>query len=99
MKLIDWQDWLNHHIPYYEADNLRKGYGDDPPACVLVIAPDDHLRNRNGKRSLMWTELSERISMISAGRHSPVFLTSDSDQLWLWAFWDSALALFVVMQL
>jgi hypothetical protein len=100
LKLLDWTDWLDNHIPYYEAEPLRSGLINDPPACVLLIYPSDLIRDRgNNKNGLIWDQVCDKISQVSPGRNRPIFLISDTDQIWVWAFWDQHSALFTLIQL
>lgn len=99
MKLVDWPDWLDNHIPYFEAEKLRSRFSNNPPECVLVIFPYDQIRNRGDSRNLIWEQVYDKITVVSQMQSIPIFLTSDTNQLWLWVFWDKPLALFTMMQL
>lgn len=99
MKLIDWSEWLDKHIPYYEADKLRNRFSLRPPVCVLVVTVQDRNRTTQSRHSMSWEQINTKIFSAADGQCSPIFLTSDTAQLWLWVFWDQAVALFTMMQL
>jgi hypothetical protein len=105
MKLLPWLQWLDEHIPYYEAERLGSLYRDNPPAVVLVIAPLDRVPESNtgvtvpkSRGLLNWEEYITDTRLIEHGA-LPVFLENDSRQEWYWAFWDANEALMAVMKL
>jgi hypothetical protein len=105
MKLLPWPQWLDEHIPYYEAERLRPLHQDNPPAVVLVVEPRDRIPERgtisvvHKTRGLLnWEEYITDTKLLEHGA-LPLFLESDSRQEWYWAFWDANEALIAVMKL
>ena len=100
MKLILWKEWIEKHIPYYEAEKLKNRFLDNPPKIVLVIYPNDEIRNQKiGPNWLVREQFEEKISSNNPGISMPVFLERDTHQKWFWAFWDEQCALLTIMRL
>lgn len=106
MKLLAWSQWLDEHIPYYEAERQRSRFLDNPPACVLVVQPQDRTQGTptvkvggsriQGLRN--WEEFVLDANFSEYGA-VPLFLTNDTRQEWYWAFWNEQEALMAVMKL
>ena len=95
MKLLSWHDWLDKHIPYYEAERHRTRFLDNPPQVVLVIAITDRQATAFWKN---WEEVSDRIDTLNY-QSSPLFLERDTHQNWYWAFWNEQEALMSLLKL
>ncbi len=105
MKLLPWPQWLDEHIPYYEAERFRSQYRDNPPVVVLVVGPRDRVPERgtvsvvHKTRGLLnWEEYVGDSKLVEHGAF-PLFLENDTRQEWYWAFWDEHEALIAVMKL
>lgn len=97
MKLLTWSQWLDDHIPYFEAERHRKHFFDAPPTVVLVVEPNDRLSSRRtGLRT--WDEYLVDTKLMDHGA-VPLFLENDARQEWYWAFWNRNEALMAVMKL
>lgn len=99
MKIVSWQEWLDKHIPYYEAERHKKRFLDNPPLCVLIVyIMDRAVRHPHGQPWESWEDLNIRINGLN---HlcSPLFLERDTRQEWYWAFWNENEALISVMKL
>jgi hypothetical protein len=104
MKLISWDEWLDSHIPYYESKKHRGRFYDNPPATVLIIYPYDTVRNkqivvRTARRWEDWDTVTNFIIDNAKSKVSPLFLETDTNQQWYWAFWNESDALAVVIKL
>ena len=95
MKLLSWHDWLDKHIPYYEAERHRTRFLDNPPQVVLVISITDRQATAFWKN---WEDVSDRIDMLNY-QCSPIFLERDTHQKWYWAFWNEQEALMTLLKL
>jgi hypothetical protein len=95
MKLLSWHDWLDKHIPYYEAERHRTRFLDNPPQVVLVIAVIDRQATTFWKN---WEDVSNRIDTLNY-QSSPLFLERDTHQNWYWAFWNEQEALMTLLKL
>lgn len=107
MKLISWDEWLDKHIPYYEADRHRELWGSDPPQSVLIISPPDKIKvnsfvtaiaNHHSKKKDYET-VSEQISKFAKCQTKPLFLERDTRQEWYWAFWNEHDALLCMFKM
>ena len=94
MQVIDWNEWLDQHIPYYEADRFRTQYRDRPPCVVLEIDIFD--RFQRGPNWGDWESINSRLEQYHT---ESVFLERDTRQKWYWAFWDNKEALIAVIVL
>jgi hypothetical protein len=100
MKLVSWQEWLDKHIPYYEAERHRNRFLDNPPESVLIIYPDDKIRSSHTlKRSDDYEIFSQTLESCSKYPTSPLFLERDTLQQWFWAFWNKNEALLCMLKL
>jgi hypothetical protein len=107
MKLISWDEWLDKHVPYYEADRHREMLGSDPPRSVLIIAPTDKITVSGFVSALAdhytkkkdYESISEQIVKIARHRIEPLFLERDTKQCWYWAFWNEHDAFQLVIKL
>jgi hypothetical protein len=103
MKILSWHDWLNIYIPYYESERHRNRFLDNPPLDILLISPEDLVRQRSsenpGVRWVNWETVNEQIEKTSMGPINPLFLERDTLQIWYWAFWKKGDALFVSLTL
>ena len=94
MQIIDWETWLDRHIPYYEVERFQTQYEINPPQVVLGINVLD--RHRNKQTLLYWHEANAKLSTYNT---APLFLERDTHQIWYWAFWDKNQALVALMML
>lgn len=102
MKLVSWQEWLDKHIPYYEAERHKNRFLDNPPEVVLIIYPQDDLRKRQShvnKTWVDWEEISQNLISHTQKKSTPLFLERDTRQEWYWAFWDQNDALVSMLKL
>lgn len=100
MKIVSWQEWLDKHIPYYEAERHKNRFLDNPPESVLIIYPDDRIRMSSTKnRGEDYELLSEKLDLDYKYRISPLFLERDTNQQWYWAFWNKNEALLCMLKL
>jgi hypothetical protein len=95
MKILSWHDWLDKHIPYYEAERHRTRFLDNPPQVVLVIAVTDRQAKTFWKN---WENVSDQIDTLNY-QSSPLFLERDTHQNWYWAFWNEQEALMTIIKL
>ena len=99
MKLVSWTEWLDQHIPYYEAERHRKRFATNPPESVLIMTiVDRQIQHVPGPIWSTWDNINERLQAYH-GRYSPLFLQSDSHQEYYWAFWDRDEALLALLKL
>jgi len=99
MKILPWHDWLDQHIPYYEAYRFRGQYAMDPPCEVLCMGVRDRQAVPRGKISPdPWSEMDQIVAG-SPGRVESLFLERDTRGEWYWAFWNPGSALLVVLKL
>jgi hypothetical protein len=94
VRVIDWNDWLDQHIPYYEVDRFRTQYRDRPPCVVLEIDIFD--RVNHGAEWREWEFVNARFEQYET---EPLFLERDTRQKWYWAFWNNKEALLAVIVL
>lgn len=107
MKIVAWNEWLDKHIPYYEADRHRTIMGSDPPRSVLIIPPSDNIRVSGHVSALAnyysnkkdYETIAEKILQYSNCRVEPLFLERDTQQCWYWAFWDDKKLTFLLLKL
>ena len=102
MQLLSWLDWLDKYIPYYEAEKQRSRFLDNPPESILIIYPYDDLRHRSqelrtARHFEEWDTLAASIFDSHSFRAVPLFLSSDTKQEWIWAFWSRDEALMAVL--
>jgi hypothetical protein len=101
MQVLYWPDWLDHHIPYYEAARLRTLYQQDPPAEVLCISAAQRLNKTHeilGQRGRAW-EYTDGFIQGRGFRVEPIFLERDTHGQWYWAFWQKGAGLTVVLSM
>jgi hypothetical protein len=98
MKLIPWSQWLDEHIPHYEAERHRSRFLDNPPAVILIVQPRDRVAADRTPRLRGWEEYVTDVKFMNHGA-VPLFLENDAHQEWYWAFWDANEALVAVMKL
>lgn len=98
MRVIPWIEWLDRHIPYYEAERLRSQYRRRPPQVVLELSISDRYRSNGAKSSTTdaWLLTNGQFDRYQC---EPIFLTSDTHQKWFWAFWQEKDALVAVMKM
>jgi len=104
MKLVSWQEWLDKHIPYYEAERHKNRFLDNPPEVVLIIYPYDDIRNHQieSRTARRWEEhetVSEKLESVSKTRVIPIFLERDTKQEWYWAFWNEHEAFLTLLKI
>jgi hypothetical protein len=107
MKLISWDEWLDKHIPYYEADRHREIMRSDPPQSVLIVTPTDKITVSGAISALAnhyankkdYETISEQIVRFAKHRVEPLFLERDTKQCWYWAFWNENDALSLVIRI
>jgi hypothetical protein len=104
MKLVPWNEWLDRHIPYYEAERHRNRYLDNPPQVVLIVYPYDDIRNHQieSRTARRWEDhdtISEKLESDSKIKMSAIFLERDTRQEWYWAFWNEHEALVSMLKL
>jgi len=99
MKIVSWQEWLDKHIPYYEAEKHRKRFLDNPPQSVLIIYITDRVvRHIPGQIRETWEDIHNKF--VDFGYEStPLFLERDTHQEWYWAFWNQSESLMAVLKL
>jgi len=100
MKIVSWHEWLDKHIPYYEAERHRNRFLDNPPQSILIINPADRatLLKSHGLNWSNWDTTHNQI--VDTGYDSsPLFLERDTNGLWYWAFWNEKEALMTVIRL
>lgn len=99
MKIVSWHEWLDKHIPYYEAERLKRIYQDNPPITIMILNPHDriHVFRSCGVTYLNWDSAHELL--VDSGIQSrPLFLERDTNGLWYWAFWSEKEALMTVLK-
>lgn len=98
MRVTPWHEWLDQHIPYYEAERLRSQYQHRPPQVVLELSAADRHQLNGSKSSTTdaWLLANGQFKKYHA---EPIFLTADSHQKWFWAFWDQQEALVALLKL
>jgi hypothetical protein len=107
MKLISWDEWLDKHVPYYEADRHREMLGSDPPQSVLIISPPDKIKvnsfvtaiAKHHSKKKDYETVAEQILQFAKHRTTPLFLERDTKQCWYWAFWNEHDAFQTVIKL
>lgn len=104
MKLVTWNEWLDKHIPYYEAERHRNRYLDNPPQVVLIVYPYDDIRNHQveSRTARRWEDhdtISEKLESDPKIKMAAIFLERDTRQEWYWAFWNENEALLSMMKL
>jgi hypothetical protein len=98
VRVTPWTEWLDRHIPYYEAERLRSLYQHRPPQVVLELSVVDRHRYNHPKTPATDAWLSAN-AQFNQYQTEPIFLTSDTHQRWFWAFWDKQEALVAVIML
>ena len=98
MRVTPWTEWLDRHIPYYEAERLRSQYQHRPPQVVLELSVvDRHQHNYLKKPATdVWLAANAQFKQYQT---EPIFLLSDSHQKWFWAFWDEQEAVVCMLKL
>jgi hypothetical protein len=104
MKLIPWNEWLDKHIPYYEAERHRNRYLDNPPEVVLIVYPYDDIRNHQveSRTARRWEDhdtIREKLESDPKIKMAAIFLERDTRQEWYWVFWNKNEALLSMMKL
>jgi len=104
MKIVSWQEWLDKHIPYYEAERHKNRFLDNPPCSVLIVYPNDEIRLR--KHTILnepvWEKyetITEQIERYGNTKTVSLFLERDTNQQWYWAFWSKNHALLTLLKL
>jgi len=92
VQIIDWEFWLDQHIPYYEAARFRTQYETNPPQVVLEISAVD--RYNNEWSFINWDCTNEKLSNYNT---TALFLQRDTHQMWYWAFWDKNQVLMAII--
>lgn len=100
MKIVTWQEWLDKHIPYYEAERHRNRFLDNPPKSILILNPYDRVTHLAG-HGLNWSNWDTTHQQIvdTGVNSSPLFLERDTNGLWYWAFWNEQDALMTLMKI
>ena len=100
MRIIDWQEWLDSHIPYYERQRQEARFLDNPPAVVVQLSVIDRYDKHRSRNSIWfnWDTANNEIQDLGY-KNSPLFLDTDTHQQWFWAFWDRDEALLVLLKL
>jgi hypothetical protein len=99
MKIVSWQEWLDKHIPYYEAERHRTRFLANPPHSVLIIEVTDRaVRHIPGTIRETWEDIHNKMHELHFD-FSPLFLERDTHQEWYWAFWNEHEALVTVLKL
>ena len=98
MRVTPWTEWLDQHIPYYEAERLRSQYQHHPPQVILELSIKDRFSVNGAKSSTTdaWSLTNEQFEKYQS---EPIFLTSDTHQKWFWAFWKEKDVLIAIMML
>lgn len=94
MRVIPWTEWLDKHIPYYEAERFRKEFETNPPQVVLEIDIVDRFN-----RGPSWRDWHTVNDLFEKYHTEPLFLERDTRQKWYWAFWNEKDVLLVLMML
>lgn len=99
MKIVSWQEWLDKHIPYYEAEKHRKRFLDNPPHSVLIIYVTDRaVRHIPGTIRETWEDIHNKMVDYEL-EFTPLFLERDTHQEWYWAFWNEHDPLLCVLKM
>lgn len=99
MKLVSWNEWLDKHIPYYEAERHRNRFCDNPPQSVLIVSITDRfVRHIPGSIRETWDDLHNKIENFGF-QFAPLFLERDTHQEWYWAFWNEHEALLSLLKI
>lgn len=100
MTIVSWQDWLDKHIPYYEAEKYKDRFLNDPPKVVLIVSPVDRAKT-NIKKGIHWSNYDTcNNQVVDTGyANTPLFLERDTHGRWFWGFWNEHEALMAVIKL
>ena len=97
MQILAWQDWLDKHIPYYEAERFRNLYAANPPADMLVIKTHEYFNADFLHKTDWWEDMNNKVHRAN-GRVEAFFLQRDTRQEWYFGFWKKGEALFWMLK-
>jgi len=92
MQIVDWRTWLDHHIPYYEAERFQNLHASNPPIDVLIIKTFEYFNAYFLHTHDWWEDMNERVLRANC-KVEALFLQRDTKQEWYFGFWKKGEAL------